>query len=149
MVSIERRYVPHSRNYTRCFTPCFWRSDYQPQRWYRLATSELRYDIWFEWNYYPLLTGRIVHSNIKKKWENIHYFFKVFSKKRSYLADPVHHWRVVMSNDVCVWILSLCNDIPSFLRRRFWNFLLLRNCWSLIWSAEKRCCIDPVSFSSW
>ena len=28
----------------RCFTPCFWRSHYQPQSWCRLATSELRFD---------------------------------------------------------------------------------------------------------
>ena len=26
LVSIEWRYVPHSRSYTRCFAPCFWRS---------------------------------------------------------------------------------------------------------------------------
>ena len=30
LVSTGRRYVPHSRSYTRCFTPCFWRSHYQP-----------------------------------------------------------------------------------------------------------------------
>ena len=30
--------------YTRCFVPCFLRSHYQPQSWYRLATSELRLD---------------------------------------------------------------------------------------------------------
>ena len=29
------------RSYTECFAPCFWRSHYQPQSWYRLATSEL------------------------------------------------------------------------------------------------------------
>ena len=26
LVSTGRRYVPHSRSYTRCFAPCFWRS---------------------------------------------------------------------------------------------------------------------------
>ena len=44
LVSTGRRYVPHSRSYTRCFAPCFWRSPYQPQSWCRLATSELRSD---------------------------------------------------------------------------------------------------------
>ena len=43
LVSTCQRYVPHSRSYTQCFAPCFWRSHYQPQRWCRLATSEL----WF------------------------------------------------------------------------------------------------------
>ena len=42
--SSERRYVPRSRSYTRCFAPCFWRSHYQPRSWCRLATSELRFD---------------------------------------------------------------------------------------------------------
>ena len=37
-------YVPYSRNYTRCFDPCFWNSHYQPQSWCRLATSELHFD---------------------------------------------------------------------------------------------------------
>ena len=44
LVSTGRRYVPHSRSYTRCFVPCFWRSYYQPQSWCRLATSELQFD---------------------------------------------------------------------------------------------------------
>ena len=44
LVSTVRRYVPHSRSYTRCFVSCFWRSHYQPQSWCRLATSELRFD---------------------------------------------------------------------------------------------------------
>ena len=44
LVSTGRRYVLHSRSYTRCFAPCFWRSRYQPQSWCRLATSELRFD---------------------------------------------------------------------------------------------------------
>ena len=30
LVSTERRYVPHSRSYIRCFAPCFWTSHYQP-----------------------------------------------------------------------------------------------------------------------
>ena len=42
--STGRRYVPHSRSYIRCIAPCFWRLHYQPQSWYRLATSELRFD---------------------------------------------------------------------------------------------------------
>ena len=40
LVSTGRRYMPHSR----CFTRCFWSSHYQPQSWYRLATSELRFE---------------------------------------------------------------------------------------------------------
>ena len=44
LVSTGRRYVPHSRSYTRCFAPCFWRSHYQQQSWCRLATSELRFN---------------------------------------------------------------------------------------------------------
>ena len=44
LVSTGRRYVPHSRSYTRCFAPCFSRSQYQSQSWYRLAISELRFD---------------------------------------------------------------------------------------------------------
>ena len=43
LVSTRRRYVPHSRSYTRCFAPCFWKSNYQPQSWCRLAISELRF----------------------------------------------------------------------------------------------------------
>ena len=44
LVLTGRRYVPHSRSYTRCFAPYFWRSYYQPQSWCHLATSELRFD---------------------------------------------------------------------------------------------------------
>ena len=44
LVSTGRRYLPHSRSYTRCFVSCFWRSHYQPQSWCRLATSKLRFD---------------------------------------------------------------------------------------------------------
>ena len=44
LVSTGRLYVPHSRSYTRCFAPGFWRWHYQPQNWCRLATSELRFD---------------------------------------------------------------------------------------------------------
>ena len=44
LVSTGRRYVPHSRSYTRCFALCFWRSHYQPQNRCCLATSELRFD---------------------------------------------------------------------------------------------------------
>ena len=43
LVSIGRRYVPHSRSYTLCFVSRFWRSHYRPQSWCRLATSELRF----------------------------------------------------------------------------------------------------------
>ena len=46
LVSTGRRYVPHSRSYTRCFAACFRKSHYQPQSWCRLATSELRFDIY-------------------------------------------------------------------------------------------------------
>ena len=45
LVSTGRRYVAHSGSYTRCFTPCFWRSHYQAQSGCCLATSELRFDI--------------------------------------------------------------------------------------------------------
>ena len=41
LVSTRRRYVPHSRSYTRRLALCFWRSHYQPQSWCRLASSEL------------------------------------------------------------------------------------------------------------
>ena len=44
LVSIGRRYVSQSRRYTICFAPCFWRSHYQSQSWYCLATSDLRFD---------------------------------------------------------------------------------------------------------
>ena len=37
--------MPHSRSYTRCFVPCFWRSNYQPQSWCRLAVSKLVFSI--------------------------------------------------------------------------------------------------------
>ena len=40
LVLTGRRYVPHSRSYSRYFAPCVWRSHYQPQSWCRLATSE-------------------------------------------------------------------------------------------------------------
>ena len=33
-----------SRSYTRCYAPCYWKSHYQPQSWYCLATSELRFN---------------------------------------------------------------------------------------------------------
>ena len=120
LVSTGRRYVTHSRSYTRCFAPYSWRSHYLPQSWCRLATSELRFDsdLWgavkdkcyadkpeiidalkdnilgaigeiqlhtidnvlknwtdrgqprqsFEWNYFPLLTGRILLSNKKSNF---------------------------------------------------------------------------------
>ena len=44
LVATGRRYVPHSRSYTRWFASCFWGLHYQPQIWCRLATSELRFD---------------------------------------------------------------------------------------------------------
>ena len=44
LISTGRHYVPHSRSYTLCFAPCFWRSHYQPQSWCRLATSVLRFN---------------------------------------------------------------------------------------------------------
>ena len=44
LVSTWRRYVPHSRSYTRCLASCFWRSHYQPQSWCRLVTSMLLLD---------------------------------------------------------------------------------------------------------
>ena len=58
-------------------------------RLYRLLYGQPRQP--FEWNYFPLLTGRIVLSNEKKViWENIQCsFFKAFSKKR-YLADHIY-----------------------------------------------------------
>ena len=43
-VLTRRCYMPHSRSYTRCFAPCFWRSHYQQRSWCRLATTELRFD---------------------------------------------------------------------------------------------------------
>ena len=39
LVSTGRRYVAHSRSYTRCFSPCFWRLRYQPQSWCRLVAN--------------------------------------------------------------------------------------------------------------
>ena len=46
-------YVPHSRSYTRCLAPCFWRLHYQPQSWCCLATSELRFDpFYYFWRSY-------------------------------------------------------------------------------------------------
>ena len=36
-------YIPASC-YTRCFSPCFWRSHYQPQSWCCLYTSQMRFD---------------------------------------------------------------------------------------------------------
>ena len=44
LVLTGRRYVPHSRSYTRCFEPCFLRSHYQPQSWCCWVTSQLRFD---------------------------------------------------------------------------------------------------------
>ena len=44
LVSTGRRYMSHSRSYTRCFLPCFWRSLYQSQSWRRLATLELQFN---------------------------------------------------------------------------------------------------------
>ena len=41
---VSSGYVPHSLSYTRWFAPCFLRSNYQPQSWCRLATSQLRFD---------------------------------------------------------------------------------------------------------
>ena len=43
-VSTRLRYLPHSRSYTQCFAPCFWRLHYQQQSWCRLATTELWFD---------------------------------------------------------------------------------------------------------
>ena len=44
LVSTARRYVPYSQSYSRCFAPCLLKSYYHLQSWYRLATSELRFD---------------------------------------------------------------------------------------------------------
>ena len=44
LVSTERRYMPQSRSYTRCFAPCCWRSHYQQQILWHFATSELQFD---------------------------------------------------------------------------------------------------------
>ena len=37
LISTGRRYMPHSRGYTRCFAPCFWRLHYQPHIAYEVA----------------------------------------------------------------------------------------------------------------
>ena len=44
LICTGRRYVPHTRSYTRYFAPCLWRSQYQPQSWCCLATLELRFN---------------------------------------------------------------------------------------------------------
>ena len=51
LVSTARRFVQHSRSYTRCFAPCFWRSHYQSLSWCCLATQScdltlLDYYLW-------------------------------------------------------------------------------------------------------
>ena len=43
LVSTGRRYVPHSRSYTQCFAPCFWRSHYKPQS---CDLTPLAYYLW-------------------------------------------------------------------------------------------------------
>ena len=56
-------------------------------RSYRLLHGQPRQP--FEWNYFPFLTGSIVLSNKKKKFEKIfRSFFKHFPKKKRYFADP-------------------------------------------------------------
>ena len=45
LVLTGQRYVQHSRNYTRCLAPCFWRSHYHLQSWCRFATSKLRFNV--------------------------------------------------------------------------------------------------------
>ena len=101
------RYVPHSRSYNRwfCFRPVFedcivsLRADvvWPPRScdltpldyyWCRLLYGQPRQP--FEWNYFPLLTGRIVLSNKKKKFEKIfsRFFLKHFPKKKL-LGGPV------------------------------------------------------------
>ena len=58
----------------------------------------------FEWNYFPLLTGRIVLSNKKKR--NLRKYsvvsFKAFSPKKSYLANPIYLLILTLS-----WVLLL------------------------------------------
>ena len=44
LVSTVRRYVPHSRSYTRCFAPCFWKSHYQLPR--SCDLTPLDYHLW-------------------------------------------------------------------------------------------------------
>ena len=56
----------------------------------RLLYGQLRP---FEWNYFPLLTGRILPSNKKKKFEKIFnsFFLNHFPKEKRNLADPLHY----------------------------------------------------------
>ena len=117
LVSTVRRYVPHSRSYTRCFPLCFWISHYQSQSWCRLVACNLTpldYYLWaavkdkcyadkpetidtlkdklFEWNYFPLVTGGIALSNKKRNLRKYSVvFLKHFLKKR-YLADPIYNF---------------------------------------------------------
>ena len=50
----------------------------------------------FEWNYFSLLTGRIVHWNKKKEiWENIQKFLLKHFLKKMYLADPLAVYTVL------------------------------------------------------
>ena len=108
LASTGRFYVPYIRRYTQCFAPSFLRSHFH-QSWCCLTTSELRFDtvrllfvlrrqardnccfknnfvkplVPVEWNYFPLLTGRIIFLNKKEIWENIQQvFLNLFQKKK-------------------------------------------------------------------
>ena len=58
----------------------------------RLLHSQRRQP--FEWNCFPLLTGRIVLSNKNRNLrKHSVVFFKAFSRKIRYLANPIAHYR--------------------------------------------------------
>ena len=63
----------------------------------------------FEWNYFPLLIERIVLSNKKRNLRKYSFFFKVFSKKKRYLADPVD-WYIQFA----VWFFSVTHVTRSY-----------------------------------
>ena len=85
LVSTGRRYVSHSRNYTRCFALCFLKSYHQPQSWCRLATSEL----WLNGE----SIGEIqVHTidNVLKNWTDRFGYW--MTSKGSQLNEIIFHY---------------------------------------------------------
>ena len=79
----------------------------------------------FEWNYFPLLTGRIVLSN--KKRNLIKYsvvFFKHFPKKKSfgwpYIIFNMATLNINKMIIVTTTVAQVCSDLSATLRCHIW-----------------------------
>ena len=82
----------------------------------------------FEWNYFPLLTGRIVLSNKTRNLRKYSVFLSIFQKK-SYLADPIYR-----SHNLLLQILHGLTSLDNYILS--WSREEISKNWTRNWAPE-------------